>query len=338
HNHYPSPTSKRQPLFLWNMNSLEAPIHSFFGHRDVIYDFDWRKCPKSGNHELVTWSRDRTLRIWQVDKTIQCQCGSEESEDAMESSASSVMNEELKEKEEDILTEEVNAIDFNHSNFTLEELNLKKRLIKLCVKESAILVISFPPAYPNRGGPPTFVFLKNMSKKSSLPSSTDKRYSTISNEPCLRPCLNTLESILSEESSSNNNNFPAAADNRSRRKEAITLRAMGMFLTPVAPVPSFVGTEPLSDSTGPICLWSPIKGSNTVVNKEESATSKGRFNIKVVKSGSPGREQISGSNTLKRRKMLRSQTKVSIYNISMLFPFSKSFASQYSFNTSIQVS
>ena len=33
-------------LFLWNTNHLEFPVHSFYGHRDVILDFEWRRAGK----------------------------------------------------------------------------------------------------------------------------------------------------------------------------------------------------------------------------------------------------------------------------------------------------
>ena len=30
-------------LFLWNRNHLDYPINSFFGHKDVILDFGWKR-------------------------------------------------------------------------------------------------------------------------------------------------------------------------------------------------------------------------------------------------------------------------------------------------------
>ena len=43
-------------LFLWNHKHLDFPVHSFFGHKDVILDFDWRKNSDS-ELEMVTFSR-----------------------------------------------------------------------------------------------------------------------------------------------------------------------------------------------------------------------------------------------------------------------------------------
>ena len=48
-------------LFLWNHKHLDFPVHSFFGHKDVILEFGWRKTPDD-NLEMVTFSRDHTLR------------------------------------------------------------------------------------------------------------------------------------------------------------------------------------------------------------------------------------------------------------------------------------
>lgn len=87
-------------LLLWNNARQNAPICSFNGHSDVILDFSWRPNRHYENSdmvinllistillaaskfpiinfyfkELVTWSRDQTLRIWNVDESIQKMC------------------------------------------------------------------------------------------------------------------------------------------------------------------------------------------------------------------------------------------------------------------------
>lgn len=84
-------------LLLWNNARQSAPICSFQGHSDVILDFAWRPNRHYDNsdmvnmiqyaseshtfiqnyldsQELVTWSRDQTLRVWNVDETIQKMC------------------------------------------------------------------------------------------------------------------------------------------------------------------------------------------------------------------------------------------------------------------------
>ncbi|XP_022214670.2 GATOR complex protein Wdr59 [Drosophila obscura] len=58
-------------LLLWSNSKQTDPICSFVGHTDVILDFAWR--PNRENFteiELVTWSRDRTLRVWKIDDNM----------------------------------------------------------------------------------------------------------------------------------------------------------------------------------------------------------------------------------------------------------------------------
>lgn len=63
-------------LLLWNNSRQSSPICSFSGHSDVILDFAWRpnRCYDNSDMELITWSRDQTLRVWNVDDSIQKMC------------------------------------------------------------------------------------------------------------------------------------------------------------------------------------------------------------------------------------------------------------------------
>ncbi|XP_037959724.1 GATOR complex protein Wdr59 [Teleopsis dalmanni] len=55
-------------LFLWSNSKQTDPVCSFVGHTDVILDFAWRPNRENSSEiELVTWSRDRTLRVWKID-------------------------------------------------------------------------------------------------------------------------------------------------------------------------------------------------------------------------------------------------------------------------------
>ena len=40
-------------LFLWNHKHLDFPVHSFFGHKDVILEFDWRKTDETDELQMV---------------------------------------------------------------------------------------------------------------------------------------------------------------------------------------------------------------------------------------------------------------------------------------------
>lgn len=52
-------------LSLWNWQSFTTPIYTFQGH-DII-EFAWKK---SSFCDLVTWSRDHTLRLWSLPREV----------------------------------------------------------------------------------------------------------------------------------------------------------------------------------------------------------------------------------------------------------------------------
>lgn len=55
---------------LWNIfkDSLIA-TETFDGHSDVIQNFDYRITSEYG-YQLITWSKDQTLRLWSFDEDI----------------------------------------------------------------------------------------------------------------------------------------------------------------------------------------------------------------------------------------------------------------------------
>ncbi|KAL9922949.1 WD repeat domain 59 isoform 1-T1 [Glossina fuscipes fuscipes] len=58
-------------LLLWSNSKQYDPVCSFVGHTDVILDFAWRPDRENPSEiELVTWSRDRTLRVWKIDDML----------------------------------------------------------------------------------------------------------------------------------------------------------------------------------------------------------------------------------------------------------------------------
>lgn len=63
-------------LLLWSNSKQNNPVCSFVGHTDVILDFAWRpnRCSTQREIELVTWSRDRTLRVWKIDDQMLRHC------------------------------------------------------------------------------------------------------------------------------------------------------------------------------------------------------------------------------------------------------------------------
>ncbi|XP_071547445.1 GATOR2 complex protein WDR59 isoform X3 [Panulirus ornatus] len=83
-------------LLLWSVTDMSSPVHTFVGHSDVVLEFEWRQNSNNpGEHQLVTWARDHSLRIWKIDQQLQRLCGhdTEEETTLAESTDSEFANE-----------------------------------------------------------------------------------------------------------------------------------------------------------------------------------------------------------------------------------------------------
>ena len=50
---------------------VKGPVEVFEGHRDVVKEFVWRTGGRDGNaYQLITWSKDKTLRFWPIDSEM----------------------------------------------------------------------------------------------------------------------------------------------------------------------------------------------------------------------------------------------------------------------------
>lgn len=50
---------------------VKSPVEVFEGHRDVVKEFVWRTGGRDGNeYQLITWSKDKTLRFWPIDSEM----------------------------------------------------------------------------------------------------------------------------------------------------------------------------------------------------------------------------------------------------------------------------
>lgn len=58
-------TGENNSLWMWNIESLDQPVHFFSGHLDVVLDFGWNIT--NNDYELITWARDNTFRLFNVD-------------------------------------------------------------------------------------------------------------------------------------------------------------------------------------------------------------------------------------------------------------------------------
>lgn len=74
-------------LEMWTPEDLHEPIERFEGHADVVKEFVWRKGGQGHCHQcvlqfhtdstldnsefqLITWSKDRTLRFWPLESDV----------------------------------------------------------------------------------------------------------------------------------------------------------------------------------------------------------------------------------------------------------------------------
>ncbi|KAH9061149.1 hypothetical protein EDB87DRAFT_1722223, partial [Lactarius vividus] len=60
---------------LWTHNTEMAhtsiPVETFEGHTDVVKEFVWRRGGREwGDFQLITWSKDKTLRFWPIDQDV----------------------------------------------------------------------------------------------------------------------------------------------------------------------------------------------------------------------------------------------------------------------------
>lgn len=68
-------------LMLWNTHNLMSPVHTFYGHTDMVLEFGWRNIDPSRNrndYQLVTWSKDTTMKLWPIGGNLKTMCGEDE--------------------------------------------------------------------------------------------------------------------------------------------------------------------------------------------------------------------------------------------------------------------
>ena len=60
---------------LWSLGNAR-PVHKLLGHTDTVMGIGWRSVVTQGKmtHQLVSWGKDRCLRFWRIDPTLQQLC------------------------------------------------------------------------------------------------------------------------------------------------------------------------------------------------------------------------------------------------------------------------
>ncbi|KAJ9579708.1 hypothetical protein L9F63_004634, partial [Diploptera punctata] len=134
-------------LHLWNIANQTSPVHTFVGHTDVVLEFQWRKHKEDSlDYELITWSKDQSLRIWRIEPFLQKLCGHERDVD------------------HSIDTQE--AEDATSGRTTIGwGMDAVRRSCTVTATRNAhvvILQVNFPPNYPYNAAP-TFQFAQGTS-------------------------------------------------------------------------------------------------------------------------------------------------------------------------------
>ncbi|KAM9765615.1 GATOR2 complex protein WDR59 isoform 2-T2 [Menidia menidia] len=227
---------RENSLLLWNTLELNSPVHAFVGHDDVVLEFQWRPQKEgSKDFQLVTWSRDQTLRIWRVDPQLQKLCVNELVEDLMEGLALNV------DSEKTLLAQEPEGLqgggaaslqdpdgplnsggrqdsssglaqtlqqEFSLVNLQIRNVNVEMDAMnRSCVVSAHFgshqvhLVVKFPAQYPNNAAP-SFQFVP----PTTIPSATRTKIQKVlrdtslqkvkRNQNCLEPCVRQLVSCL----------------------------------------------------------------------------------------------------------------------------------------------
>ncbi|XP_056008866.1 GATOR complex protein WDR59-like isoform X4 [Ostrea edulis] len=225
-------------LHLWN-TSRNNPVHQFVGHHDVILEFQWRKQQEGfRDHQLVTWSKDQSLRIWKIDAQLQKRCGHDmgdindssenESGQTGRDSVSHDTGQDKPAKENDIgngdlqrqmsmspeaalfqqpqtLQQEFDLMNTNIPNIQVEEMDAGSRTCRVLAVSRNFNVglrMLFPENYPY-SDLPTFEFL-DPNLNSDIKHKLHKVLLDTAlmharrNTSCLEPCLRQLSLALNQ--------------------------------------------------------------------------------------------------------------------------------------------
>uniref|UniRef100_A0A669E3V4 WD repeat domain 59 n=1 Tax=Oreochromis niloticus TaxID=8128 RepID=A0A669E3V4_ORENI len=205
---------RENSLLLWSTLDLNSPVHAFVGHDDVVLEFQWRPQKEgSKDYQLVTWSRDQTLRIWRVDPQLQ-------KEDLMDGMSLTTESEKPLSSQDSLsagglqdsaagsgLAQTLQQ-EFSLVNLQIRNVNVEMDALNhSCVVSAHFgshqvhLVVKFPAQYPNNAAP-TFQFVSPTTIPSAMKTKIQKILRDTSlqkvkrNQNCLEPCVRQLVSCL----------------------------------------------------------------------------------------------------------------------------------------------
>ncbi|KAF8783299.1 GATOR complex protein WDR59 like protein [Argiope bruennichi] len=223
-------------LLLWNMKNWATPVHTFFGHSDVVVEFGWRKPSEEyfSLHNVVRMACGHVFPddehildslLDSQDTTSQASATSIRDTEAPVPSSPPERSSKLKDKNGETrpvpstpvqpqnLQQEFSLINRNIPNVTITEMDATKRSCTVTVnngKYIVVLKLLFPATYPNNN-PPSFQFCKGTNIDDEMKSKILKVLKMVSHqqvrrnrsclEPCLRQVVSTLDSITTEDKS-----------------------------------------------------------------------------------------------------------------------------------------
>uniref|UniRef100_A0A667XP97 WD repeat domain 59 n=1 Tax=Myripristis murdjan TaxID=586833 RepID=A0A667XP97_9TELE len=210
---------RENSLLLWSTLDLNSPVHAFVGHDDVVLEFQWRPLKEgSKDYQLVTWSRDQTLRIWRVDSQLQKLCANDIVEELMEGMTLTMEAEKTLSSQEPDSSGRQEALgpglpqtlqqEFSLVNLQIRNVNVEMDAVnRSCVVSAHFgshqvrLVVKFPTHYPNNAAP-SFQFVSPTTIPSAMKTKIQKILTDTSlqkvkrNQNCLEPCVRQLVSCL----------------------------------------------------------------------------------------------------------------------------------------------
>lgn len=214
-------------LVIWSSLRTSMPVRTFLTHSDVVLEFGWRRLrQESRDYQLVTWSKDQSLHLWNVDSKHQT-CGHYVSEDDTLSLAAAMVAElattpvssefpkssgtnsskretPLPQHHPPDLEREFSLLNINIPKVIIQELDAEKRVccVAITVGNHVLrLKLHFPQHYPYNASP-YFQFLKGTTVDSDIENRLLKVLRATSeqhvkrNRNCLEPCLRQLVATL----------------------------------------------------------------------------------------------------------------------------------------------
>uniref|UniRef100_A0A8C7N4L3 WD repeat domain 59 n=1 Tax=Oncorhynchus kisutch TaxID=8019 RepID=A0A8C7N4L3_ONCKI len=204
---------RENSLLLWSALDLNSPVHAFVGHDDVVLEFQWRPQKEaSKEYQMVTLSRDQTLRIWRLDPQLQKVWNLSNPIFSSNLYGSLVRNQAgaltSGGRHDSSALPQTLQQEFSLVNLQIRNVNVEMDAVNRSCVVSAVfgtnqvhLVVKFPSHYPNNAAP-SFQFISPTTIPTAMRTKIQKILTDTSlqkvkrNQNCLEPCVRQLVSCL----------------------------------------------------------------------------------------------------------------------------------------------